>query len=118
MFRTALAATAALMISACAAPGDSAYQSASADGRDCFPTQSINGFTVVDEHHVRVRVGANRYYLLTLDWNAHNLDWDQRVALRTDRGFICTGGGAADVEVVSSDRTYAVVGVEATTPPA
>ncbi|GAM98457.1 hypothetical protein U91I_02090 [alpha proteobacterium U9-1i] len=107
MTRTLLAACAALALSACATAEQT---TAAAPGeRDCFAADSINGYTIVDDHNVNVRVGASRVYTLTLDWNARDLDWSQAIAIRAPTSFICTGNGLG-VRIVGGDpvRDYYV----------
>jgi hypothetical protein len=87
--RILLAACAAIALSACA----STEQSAEAADRDCFPTANISGYSIIDDHHVNVRVGASRDYIMTLDWNAHDLDWSHAIAVRSTSSFVCTGNG-------------------------
>lgn len=81
-----LAISAALALSGCVsapAPTD----------RDCFLNRQINGYSVIDNHHVRVSVGANRHYVLTTDWNAHDLEWGEVIAIRSSSDWICAGSG-------------------------
>lgn len=66
---------------------------------DCFYGSSINGFSLRDRHTVDVTVGANRHYLLTTDWDAHELNWSEAIALRSTNGWICTGNGIG-VEII------------------
>lgn len=111
MLRTALIA-AALALSACAstAAGD---QTSSSGPRDCFFANTVNGYNIVDDHHIRVNVGASRSYILTTSWNARDLDWTQAIALRSSTGSICTGNGLG-VEVIGGEprRTYIISSIE------
>jgi hypothetical protein len=93
--KTLLAACAALALAACATADQTAGASANAapGDRDCFAASSINGYNVVDDHNVTVRVGASRNYNLALDWNARDLDWSNAIAIRSTTNFICTGNG-------------------------
>lgn len=109
-----LAACAALALGACAATAaDEATAAAAAAGaadRDCFATANISSYSVVDDHHVKLRVGASREYVLTLDWNARDLDWTHSIAVTSSpSSFICTGNGIG-VRVVGGDppRNYLV----------
>lgn len=83
-------AAAALALGACATETQSA--SASSGDRDCFLASSANGFSLVDERHVRVSVTGTRTYLLTTGGNARDLDWGQALAL-DGPASICTGNG-------------------------
>lgn len=78
-------------------------------GRDCFLNRQINGYAVIDNHHVRVSVGANRHYVLTTDWNAHDLEWTERIAIRSASDWICTGSGLG-VDIIGGEprRRYPI----------
>ncbi len=93
MKRFLLAACTALALAACATAETDASANAAPGDRDCFSASSINGYNVVDDHNVSVRVGANRNYNLNLDWNARDLDWSNAIAIRSTTSFICTGSG-------------------------
>lgn len=111
MRRTFLALAAAAALSACATqPGD---QAAAPEGRDCFNSNSVSGFSYIDENHIRVTVGANRDYILTTMFNARDLDWTQAIALRSTTSWICTGNGLG-VEVIGGQmhRTYPITSIE------
>lgn len=88
---TFAAACAAFALAACATTEQSA--DAGARDRDCFSASAISGYNVVDDHNVSVRVGANRNYNFSLDWNARDLDWSHAIAIRSQTNFICTGTG-------------------------
>lgn len=105
-----LAAAAALTLAACASDG--APEPTPAGDRDCFNADSVRGYNLVDENHVDIRVGANRHYVLTTDWNARDLDWTHAIAIRSTSGFICTGNGLG-VELIGGDprRTYHVTNI-------
>jgi hypothetical protein len=114
MLRPVLLAGLALALSACAAAGTTTHAAGEAPtNRDCFRNDDINGFRVEDENRVRVRVGANRNYILTTDWNARQLSWDHVLAIRSQTGWICTGS-PADVRIVGSQpvRSFYVTSVE------
>jgi uncharacterized protein DUF6491 len=95
---------------------------ADAAARDCFLASSVNGYSYVNEHTVRVTVGANRHYLLGTTWNAQDLNWTEAIALRS-RGsdWICTGNGLG-VEVTGGRprQTYPITSItrEPEPPPA
>jgi len=96
MLRTGIFA--ALLLAACASAGE---QSAGA-GRECFRSESVSGFNVVDRNTIEIRVGASRRYLLTTTWPTTNLDFSQRIGLRSSTGSICTGSGVG-VELIGGD---------------
>ncbi|HVV34072.1 MAG TPA: DUF6491 family protein [Vitreimonas sp.] len=85
------------------APGD----------RDCFLASSVNGYNVVDDHTVRVTVGASRHYLLGTTWNAHDLNWSEAIALRSPpSGWVCTGNGlGVEVRGGHPPQTYPITSV-------
>ncbi len=66
---------------------------ARAPRRDCFSASSVNGFRPVGREAVDVTVGASRHYRLDLLGYCPDVDWSQRIALRTRGGssFICQG---------------------------
>ncbi len=103
---------AALALAACATPQDSASNSASPAGRDCFNSNSVSGYSYIDNQHVGINVGANRRYVLTTMFNARDLDWTQAIALRSSNGWVCTGNGVG-VEVIGGDprRTYPITAI-------
>lgn len=100
-----IAIAGALALSACAtesaAPRDTA-------ARDCFFSDTVSGYNVIDDRTVEIRAGNDRYRLTTL-FNARDLDWTQSVALRSPTGSICTGNGNG-VEIIGGQprRTYPV----------
>lgn len=108
MLRTTLIAVAVLGLAACASDGASSANS----GRECFSSSSVNGYNVVDDHTIRVNVGASRRYLLTTAWNTRDLNWTQAVALHSPTGQICTGNGVG-YELRGGDpvRPYLLTGI-------
>lgn len=101
---------ASLALAACATePGGQTATSTN----DCFRQEDVNGFNVVDNNHVGLRVGANRHYLLTTMWNANDLDWTEAIAIRSATGRICTGNGLG-VDLIGGEprRTYPIVSIE------
>lgn len=103
-----LAAAALALLGACAT--DATQTAAAPGGRDCFRNDDINGWGVIDDHTLRVSVGANRDYALTSRTNVRDLNFDVQVAIET-RGasqWICTGA-LNDVRVTGGGpipRTY------------
>jgi len=99
---------AALALAACASAPAGAGAS-----NDCFRTGDINGYSVIDNNHVRVSVGASRKYLLRTMWNTNDLDWTTAIAVRTATGRVCTGNGLG-VEIIGGQprRTFPIVSVE------
>jgi hypothetical protein len=98
-------------LAACASTDSDATQVAS--NRDCFRSAQVNGYNVIDNNHIGLRVGASRNYVLTTMWNARDLDWTHAIAIRSSTGLICTGNGLG-VELIGGDprRTYPIVSIE------
>ncbi len=80
-----------------------------ADGSDCFRAEMVSGYSVIDNNHIGITVGANRDYVLTTMWNARELDWTHAIAIRSSTGRVCTGNGLG-VEIIGGDpqRNYPV----------
>ncbi len=118
--RTILLAAAAFGLTACTTADQTASTASMtpADGRDCFRTASVTGYSVVDDHNIRVRL-PGRSYTLHTTWNANDLDWTQSLALRSDTGWICTGNTLGAVEVTGGhmNRTYPIQSVSRDTDP-
>jgi hypothetical protein len=108
MLRSSLFAL-AFLAAGCASDG--ATQTAAGD-RDCFRSSQVRGYNVVDDRHVELRVGANERYILETDWNARDLNWDQRIGLRSTTGSICTGNGLG-VDIIGGEpqRRYTIVSI-------
>lgn len=109
MLRTSFLALAALGLSACATSETSGAEA----GSDCFFASQVNGYEVVDDHSVRIRVSASRQYLLRTAWNSNDLNWTRAIAIRSSTGHICTGNGLG-VDIIGGDpqRTFPVNGIE------
>lgn len=110
--RTILAAILALWtLAACATSETGSAQSANSS--DCFRSEQVRGFSVIDNTHIGLSVGANRDYVLTTMWNARDLDWTQAIAIRSATGRICVGNGLG-VELIGGEprRTYPIVSIE------
>lgn len=72
--------------------------------RQCFDANTVTGFTPVDDRHVNLQVGVNRYYQLTLMNGCRDIDWTWRLGIRTRAGssYICTG---LDADIIVPDRS-------------
>ncbi|HYD72475.1 MAG TPA: DUF6491 family protein [Candidatus Binatia bacterium] len=116
MLRIGLFAS-ALLLAACATAGEDAA-GITAD-RECFRGESVTGFNVVDRNTVEVRVGASRRYLLTTNWPTTNLDFRERIGLRSSTGMICTGNGLG-VDIIGGDpvQTYPIQSIARAPEPA
>ncbi len=119
MLRKGFFALASLALAACATePTDGSATTSN----DCFRSGDAHGFTMVDDHHIRVHVGASRNYILGTTWNARDLNWTEALAIRSATGRICTGNGLG-VEIIGGEprRTYPITSIERApddTPPA
>ena len=96
---TAIAATLAvgMLLAACATEGEpgSAAAAAASSGRDCFNANSVNSFRPAGSDAVDVEISRDQVYRLTLGGGCFNIDWAQRIALRSRGGsFICSPGSA------------------------
>lgn len=103
--RFMLMAAAALFAASCATANDAGEAPPMPTDRDCFFADQINGYGTIDDRTVRVSVGANRDYALTLFSDASELRFENAIAVRSDSSWICTGNGLG-VEVYSLDRTF------------
>ena len=64
--------------------------------RQCFLAARVNGFWGATEDSVLVRTGVNDVYQLHLSGMCHNIDWANRITLRSLGGgsWICQGHDA------------------------
>ena len=62
-------------------------------GRQCFLPGQVNGFTALDRDTVHVKVSASQVYELELFGDCANVDWEQRIAIRSTGGssWVCQG---------------------------
>lgn len=81
---------AALALGACAASGTTTASNAGSN-RDCFRALDVRGYSVVDEHRVKLRVSPAREYILTIPQNSRDLDWTHAISVRSASSFICVG---------------------------
>lgn len=109
MNRMGIAIVAALALAGCATQEGT---QTTATERDCFRAEDVNGYSIIDNHNIGVRVGASRNYILSTTWNARDLDWTQAIALRSSTSYICTGNGLG-VEVIGGEprRNYPITSV-------
>jgi len=93
-------------LAACASTDTADSQSAA---RDCFNSDQVSGYGVIDNHNISVSIGASRRYILSTTWNARDLDWTHAIAIRSSTGRICVGNGLG-VTLIGGDpqRTYPV----------
>jgi len=89
-----LLAASATLLSGCAQQPPGAIAGAGAGaGRQCFHADQVNGFSAVSDEVVNVSVGANSYFQFQLSGVCPDVDWSNRIALRTTGGssWICQG---------------------------
>lgn len=112
MLRQAVFAAALFALGACATQETQSAANAPT-GRDCFRSNDVFGYNLVDSHTVRVTIGPSRQYLLRTGWNAGDLNWDETIAIRSANGWICTGNGLG-VEIIGGQprQSYQVNGIE------
>ena len=81
------------VVAACAATAPSAQQAAGTANRQCFLASQVNNFWGARDDKVLVRVGVNNVYELQLAGMCHDIDWANRIALRSTGGssWICQG---------------------------
>lgn len=99
-----------LALAACAAPGQSA-SNAAPSGRDCFYSNSVNGFETLGDDTVRVSAGPQTEYDLKISGpTCSNITWANAVSIRT-RGspWICTGSSAGIGDIRFRDSAQAQV---------
>lgn len=119
--RTGLIVLAAALATGCTAnPGPSA-QAASRAGGQCFLASQVNSFHAVDKDTVIVRVGASQNYQLEILGTCPDINWSNRIAVRSTGGsnWVCQG---LDAELIVPAATgfdrCPVLGVQAISPEA
>jgi hypothetical protein len=86
----------ALLITACA-PAPQQGQEMAASGRtQCFRAEQVNDFNAINDETVLVTVGANTTYQLGVLGTCPNIDWSQRIGIRSRTGgsWVCHGHDA------------------------
>jgi len=89
MLRYALLAG-ALALGACASSTGATASNAGSD-RDCFRALDVRGYSVVDDHRVKLRISPAREYILSIPQNSRDLDWTRAISVRSASNFICVG---------------------------
>jgi hypothetical protein len=106
------------LAAACAATFDP-QEAASRSGRQCFNVSQVNGFDAIDRDTVQVTVGASQVYELELVGTCPEIDWSNRIAIRSTGGssWICEG---LDAELIvpspSGTQRCPAIGVRKLTP--
>ncbi len=94
---------AALTLSACASSGATA--SSARSDRDCFRALDVRGYSVVDDHRVKLRISPAREYILTIPQNSRDLDWTHAISVRSMSSFICVGDPSG-VQLMGGDPPF------------
>lgn len=100
MLRTILTAV-ALALAACASTAES-----TSDGRDCFRSTDVHGFSIVDDHRVKLRINSQRQYIVTIRRDTDDLDWANSMSVRSPAGFVCVGQPHGVQLVGGNPETY------------
>jgi len=96
-FSAAVGLTALLSVEAQSQPAPEAKPA-----RQCFHSDTVSGFSAIDDKRILVTSGRKTFELEVLG-HCPNLDWTQTIGLRTVTGstFVCTG---MDVDVIVPDN--------------
>lgn len=103
MLRIILAAATVLALSSCA--GVQGGDPAAAE-RDCFRVLDVDGYSIEDRDHVKVRISPSREYRLTIMQNTRGLDYGHVLSLHSRTSFVCVGDGLG-VELRGGDTPIA-----------
>jgi hypothetical protein len=84
----------------CADTGSRAAPAKDGQTRSCFRNQDVSDWTDVDHQTINIRVNVNDYYQLKLLSPCGNIDFSQRIGIRTTGGsdYICSG---LDAEIIA-----------------
>lgn len=95
---TGLALTCVLLLGACTTDRHASSAGAQSRGDQCFNASFVNNFRPVGRDAVDVSISRRQVYRLSLSAGCFDIDWAQRVALRSRTGtWIC---GPADAELI------------------
>ena len=91
--RLLLLSAAATLLTACSAYNQQPQRVAGAANRTCFLAGRVNSFWGATDDSVLVRTGVSDVYQLRLSGMCQNIDWANRIALRSTGGgsWICSG---------------------------
>ena len=116
----AVGAIAAMVLTGCTAtPPAPGAQAMAGHGRQCFNASTVNSFHAVNDQTVLVKVGVKHMYELQIVGTCPEIDWTQRLALRSRGGspWVCQG---LDAELIvpspSGTQRCPVVGVRELSP--
>jgi hypothetical protein len=70
--------------------------------RSCFQARDVSSWAAVDRTTVNLRVNVRDFYQVTLLAPCGDIDFSQRIGIRSGRGsdFICTGSGQ-DIDILA-----------------
>ena len=69
--------------------------------KECFWARNVTSFAAPDDHTVYVRVNVRDVYKFDLLISCPDIDWSQRLALKSTSDSICDG---MDAEIVTRSR--------------
>lgn len=115
-----IALLAALALASCTAnQAPQAQAAAGSSGRQCFTAAQVNSFHPIDRNTILVRIGASTYYQLDILGTCPDIDWSNRIGIRSTGGgsWVCRG---QDAELIVPSPTgfdrCPVLGVRLLTP--
>jgi len=62
--------------------------------RTCFRVRLVNSFSALDDHHVVVKVSANKRFLLTLEKSCSGLAFSRGITIADESTRVCDDGFA------------------------
>jgi hypothetical protein len=88
-----LALAATTLTAGCATAERQQAQAVQMSGRQCFLPSTVSGFHSLDRNTVHVTVGASRVFELDVLGTCTEIDWSQRIGIRsTGAGdWVCSG---------------------------
>jgi hypothetical protein len=91
-----IALLASLTLGSCTANQAPRAQAAGTSGRQCFLASQVNSFHPIDRDTVLVRAGASTYYQLDILGTCPDIDWSNRIGIRSTGGgsWVCRGQDA------------------------
>lgn len=78
---------------------------------DCFRASTIRGYTPVDRDTVRVSVGRNDYYDITVTAACPDLEWDTGVTVVARSSNLCVSRGAGQGEIVTGNARCPILDI-------
>jgi len=98
VFALALAAMTAAACAPMTGSGQLAASESATEGRECFFTRNVNGFSAPDDETLYLRVGVNDVYQMQMFSPCPDMDWAQKLAVVSRSGSsVCRGMDATIV---------------------